>query len=410
MMGMKDEFLMARDWVKNKFDPSLVDEALSLFEINIRLLGGFLSVYALTGDELFRDKARLMGESMLPAFNTGTGLPSGRINLAKRSGSSSGSVLAEWGTLSLEFNQLAHVTNSDSFSQPIKRIAQLVSELDNNDGLFPVHVDASRVKNKRTPQPGVQVHNFQFYTLGAMGDSFYEYLLKSWIQSGRQDEQSRQLYLNSVAGIRNKLVQTSEQNKLTYLADLQYGKLNHKMDHLACFAGGMLALGGHAMDRHEDIQLGASLTTTCHESYDRTTTKLGPEAFRFSSSSEAVAAAGEKHYILRPEVIESYFILWRITKDSKYRKWGWDFAIALEKYCRIASGGYSGIRDVYASVPTHDNVQQSFFLAETLKYLYLLFSDDQFFSLDHWVFNTEAHPLPIGGTIKNPPFVYEIKQ
>ena len=408
-MGMKDEFLMARDWVKNTFDPTLVDEALSLFEINIRLLGGFLSAYALTGDELFRDKARLMGELMLPAFNTETGLPSGRINLAKKWGSASGSVLAEWGTLSLEFNQLARVTNSETFSQPIKRLAQIVAVLDNNDGLFPVHVDV-RVKNKRTPRPGLQEQNFQMYTLGAMGDSFYEYLLKSWIHSGRQDEQSRQLYLNSVVGIRKLLVQTSEQNKLTYLADLQYGQLKHKMDHLACFAGGMLALGGHLMDRPEDIQLGVQLTTTCHESYDRTTTKLGPEAFRFSSSAEAVASQGEKHYILRPEVIESYFILWRVTKDPRYRQWGWEFVLALEKYCRIASGGYSGIRDVYASVPTHDNVQQSFFLAETLKYLYLLFSDDQFFPLDKWTFNTEAHPLPIGGTIKNPPFVYKVAQ
>ncbi len=44
---------------------------------------------------------------------------------------------------------------------------------------------------------------------------------------------------------------------------------------------------------------------------------------------------------------------------------------------------------------SHDDVQQSFFLAETLKYLYLLFSDDSLIPLDKWVFNTEAHPLPV---------------
>ncbi|CAG0895382.1 unnamed protein product [Darwinula stevensoni] len=72
---------------------------------------------------------------------------------------------------------------------------------------------------------------------------------------------------------------------------------------------------------------------------------------------------------------------------------------ALEKHCRVGSG-YSGIKDVYQVPPMHDDVQQSFFLAETLKYLYLLFSDDSLLPLDEWVFNTEAHPLPIRG--RNP--------
>lgn len=57
--------------------------------------------------------------------------------------------------------------------------------------------------------------------------------------------------------------------------------------------------------------------------------------------------------------------------------------------------GYSGIRDVESVPAQRDDVQQSFFIAETLKYLYLLFSDDDVISLDKWVFNTEAHPLPV---------------
>ena len=71
---------------------------------------------------------------------------------------------------------------------------------------------------------------------------------------------------------------------------------------------------------------------------------------------------------------------------------------ALEKNCRVETGGYSGIRNTYQSKGgMKDDVQQSFFLAETLKYLYLLFSDDDLISLDQWVLNTEAHPLPIKG-------------
>lgn len=102
----------------------------------------------------------------------------------------------------------------------------------------------------------------------------------------------------------------------------------------------------------------------------------------------------DKYYILRPEVIEAYFYLWRTTKDPKYRDWAWDAAQAIEKHCRTEFG-YSGIRNVYENHVEHDDVQQSFFFAETLKYLYLIFSDDDVLSLDKYVFNTEAHPFLI---------------
>lgn len=109
--------------------------------------------------------------------------------------------------------------------------------------------------------------------------------------------------------------------------------------------------------------------------------------------------------------------MWRLTHDQKYRDWGWDAIKALEEHCRTDSG-YCGIKNVYLEHPQQDDVQQSFFLAETLKvnwlnvccfsifnlflsvflqYLYLLFSDDSLLPLDEWVFNTEAHPLPVKG-------------
>jgi len=74
----------------------------------------------------------------------------------------------------------------------------------------------------------------------------------------------------------------------------------------------------------------------------------------------------EKYYILRPETFESYFVLWRLTHDQKYRDWGWEAVLALEKHCRTAHG-YCGLRNVYQQEPQKDDVQQSFFLAETLK-------------------------------------------
>ena len=93
--------------------------------------------------------------------------------------------------------------------------------------------------------------------------------------------------------------------------------------------------------------------------------------------------------------------MWRITHDDKYREWAWNAAQAIYKYCRTDSG-YTGIKNVYDVNSPKDDVQQSFLLAETFKYLYLIFSSDDLVSFDQWVFNTEAHPLPILG--KNPAY------
>jgi len=92
--------------------------------------------------------------------------------------------------------------------------------------------------------------------------------------------------------------------------------------------------------------------------------------------------------------VESLFVLWRTTGDNIYREWGWQIFQALKKYCRH-DNGYTGLRDVRRVPPQRDDVQQTFFLAETLKYLYLLFSPNDLIPLDQYVFNTEAHPFPV---------------
>ena len=214
-------------------------------------------------------------------------------------------------------------------------------------------------------------------SIGALGDSFYEYLIKSWIQTNGEDLLARKMYDNSVAAIEKHLVKTLHSG-LTYLAQINFGQLEHKMGHLACFAGGMFAIGGQSLaDSHKRahyLELAANITKTCYESYARTATKIGSEAFYFTETSEAVALNNfEKYYILRPEVIESYFYLWRLTHEQKYRDYAWSAAQAIGRYCRTENG-FSGIRNVSDIHSAKDDVQQSFFLAETLKYLsYLLF-------------------------------------
>ncbi|KLO19007.1 seven-hairpin glycosidase [Schizopora paradoxa] len=102
----------------------------------------------------------------------------------------------------------------------------------------------------------------------------------------------------------------------------------------------------------------------------------------------------QRDYRLRPETIESLFILWRTTGDEVWRELGWRIYLSIEKECRTPSG-YAQMNDVRnASLGLQDSMP-SYFLAETLKYLYLLFSDDSLLPLDKYVLNTEAHPFPI---------------
>ena len=104
----------------------------------------------------------------------------------------------------------------------------------------------------------------------------------------------------------------------------------------------------------------------------------------------------DAHNLLRPETVESLFLLHRITGEKKYQDYGWKIFQAFEKYTKIEGGGYSSIRNVKdVNNPGYRDKMESFFLGETLKYLFLLFSDNEIVPLNKYVFNTEAHPLPI---------------
>ncbi|XP_059368269.1 mannosyl-oligosaccharide 1,2-alpha-mannosidase IA-like [Carassius carassius] len=391
IMEMYDEFEAATEWVERNLDFNMNAE-ISVFEVNIRFVGGLLSAYYLSGKEVFRRKAVELGEKLLPAFKTPTGIPWALLNLKSGIGrnwpwaSGGSSILAEYGTLHLEFMHLSELSGRPDFAEKVMNIRKVLNRLDKPQGLYPNYL------NPNSGQWG-QHH----VSVGGLGDSFYEYLLKAWLMSDKTDEEGKKLYYDALQAIEKNLIRKSS-GGLTYIAEWKGGLLEHKMGHLTCFAGGMIALGadGGPDDKTgHQMELAAEIARTCHESYARTSMKLGPEAFRFDGGVEAIATRqNEKYFILRPEVIETYMYMWRFTHDPKYRQWGWEAVQALEKYCRV-EGGYSGVRDVYANAPNHDDVQQSFYLAETLKYLYLLFSDDDHLPFEHWVFNTEAHPLPV---------------
>ncbi|KAK7896832.1 hypothetical protein WMY93_022157 [Mugilogobius chulae] len=369
ILGLTEEFAEAREWVEKElsFDKN-VD--VNLFETTIRILGGLLSTYHLTKDPLFLEKAKDLGARLMPAFKTPSKIPFS----------------------DLEFRELSRLTQDPQYQDVVNEVMRLVHKLPGkHDGLVPMFINTNT---------GQFSHKGAF-TLGARADSYYEYLLKQWIQGGKVEDDLLEDYLQAVDGVRKHLVRQTGPSRLTFVGELSHSRFSPKMDHLVCFLPGTLALGAHNGLPGAHMELALELIETCHQMYIQMETGLSPEIAHFSlqtgAGADVLVKPADRHNLLRPETVESLFYLYTFTKDPKYRDWGWDILQSFNKYTRVPGGGYTSINNVRDPVnPGPRDKMESFFLGETLKYLYLLFSDDtDLLSLDKVVFNTEAHPLPI---------------
>ena len=390
IMGEVEEFKKCADWVKTNLHFENKGD-VSFFETTIRILGGLLSAYEFSCDlyacdQGLLDKAKDIGDRLSKAFNTPTGLPYATINLQSGRGSTPGwtggsAILAEVGTIQLEFAALSRYTKDKQYDERVMKVLHHLDKQPKPNGLMPLYIDVNSGS-----------FTSQHVSLGAMGDSAFEYLLKVWIHRGMKDDWIKKFYYSSASGIMQHMVKSSKQG-LTYVAEYKSGQAIHKMDHLACFVGGMFILGAPFADKPEEhLKVGKGIGETCYQMYAKMGSGLAPENSDFNSGD---LRAGATYNIQRPETVETFFYLWRATKDPIWREHGFKVLEAFNKCCKIESGGYVGVRDVRSDRPPKDDTQQTFWLAETLKYLYLLFSEDELIPLDKYVFNTEAHPLKV---------------
>ncbi|XP_031734150.1 mannosidase, alpha, class 1B, member 1b isoform X3 [Anarrhichthys ocellatus] len=395
ILGLKKEFEEAKSWVATEltFNKN-VD--VNLFESTIRILGGLLSTYHLTGDTLFLDKAKDIGSRLMPAFNTPSKIPYSDVNIGKGTAHpprwTSDSTVAEVTSIQLEFRELSRLTQEPQYQAAVAEVMNQVHKMDGKlDGLVPMFINTN---NGQFTHQGI-------YTMGARADSYYEYLLKQWIQGGKTENQLLEDYLQAIEGVKKNLLQKSSPNGLTFVGEISHGQFSPKMDHLVCFLPGTLALGAHNGLPADHMDLAKELMETCYQMYIQMETGLSPEIVHFNmhegSTRDIDVKLADRHNLLRPETVESLFYLYRFTRDHKYQDWGWEILQSFNKYTKVSSGGYTSINNVRdPDYPSPRDKMESFFLGETLKYLYLLFSDDpDLISLDQYVFNTEAHPLPI---------------
>lgn len=322
-MGMKDEFWDARDWVRDHlaFDDVSGEDSVhgvSFFETTIRSLGGLLAAYDLSRDEAFLTKADDLGSRLAKAYDTPSGLPHSSINLKDGRANQDVGCLADVGTEQVEFRYLARATGKRHYADKTEKAFDQLRKLQPKDGLLFQDLQDGG---------GNPFFSGDKVSFGAMGDSTYEYMLKIWIQGGRKEGKYREMWDKAMTGMHEQLLHKSKPNGLSYIAD-KYGdsRLDHKMDHLVCFMGGSLALSAYTdplgLDSpraQRDLKAAKAIAYTCYQMYARTKSGLAPEYYQFEGDNDMVVAGRAPFYILRPEAVEAFYYLSRLTGDPIYR-------------------------------------------------------------------------------------------
>ncbi|MBK9438336.1 MAG: glycoside hydrolase family 47 protein [Chloracidobacterium sp.] len=376
LLGFKDEADKTREYIaKNlSFDK---DITVQNFEITIRILGGLLSSYQITNDKRLLALADDLGRRLLPVFESPTGLPYKNVNL--KTGKTSGEISnpAETGTLLIEFGTLAKLTGKQIYYDKAKRALVETYKRRSPIGLVGTNINVETGKWTNTDSH-----------ISAEIDSYYEYLLKAAILFDDQD--CRNMWEDSIAKVHSYLADEgpgmSKPNVQgrEVVADLWYGHADMNTGKrtetttgaLDAFFPGLLALDG-------DLNRARALQDSMFKMWQ--VNGIEPEVYDYKSGK--TVAAG---YPLRPEIVESTYVLYQYTKDPKYLAMGKIMFDDFVKHCRT-DVAYAGLKSTVTKEKT--DYMHSFVLAETFKYFYLLFAPDKTLDLKKIVFNTEAHPI-----------------
>jgi len=334
------------------------------FEINIRLLGGLLSAYEWDGDQRFLDLATDLGNRLLPVFNSPTGMPYVNVNL--KTGKTSGHVNdpAEIGTLIVEFGTLSQLTGNPIYFEKAKRAQVALFERRSAIDLVGTTIDV---------ETGQWVN--KTCHISGMIDSYFEYLLKGALLFN--DDDLKRMWETHIAAINTYLADDSE-------AGLWYGHVNMETgERVATRFGALDAFFPAILTLAGDVERAARLQQSCFAMW--TIHGIEPEQMDYRTREVL-----DPTYVLRPENIESAYYLYRATGDEIYVRMGEAYLTSLIAHCRT-DAGYAALKSVITK--EQDDNMESFFLSETLKYLYLLFAPAETLDFHSVIFTTEAHPL-----------------
>ncbi|KAH9883736.1 amino acid permease [Xylariomycetidae sp. FL2044] len=415
LMNLTSRVAHAREWIANSLTYDQ-DQDVSTFETTIRMLGGLLAAHYLStefpelapladddpgspGEDLYIEKAKDLADRLMSAFDSTSGIPFASVNLGKFEGlpahdEGGASSTAEATTLQLEFKYLAKLTGEKYFWEKAEKAMEVVDDNGVEDGLVPIYIYATDGKFRG--------HNIR---LGSRGDSYYEYLIKQYLQTNKQEPVYLEMWEESLQGVRKHLVTYTEPSGFTIIGERPNGldgDLSPKMDHLVCFMPGTIALGATGglteaeaktqstwtAAKEADMQLARELMQTCWGMYKWMATGLAAEITYFNIANppapesalhsppveldeDADAAwrqdysvrPNDVHNLQRPETVESLFYMWRITGDVRYREWGWEMFKSFMNHTAVADGGgFSSLSNANKIPPVMRDNMESFWL------------------------------------------------
>jgi mannosidase alpha-like ER degradation enhancer 2 len=367
LMGLNGEAKSTREYLAThlSFDK---DIDVQNFEITIRLLGGLLSSYEMTGDKRLLNLAEDLGNRLLPVFNSPTGLPYRYVNL--KTGAVRGNVTnpAEAGTLLIEFGTLARLTHRQIFYDKAKRALVEIYNRRSAIGLVGTWINVETGAWTDTDS----------HISGAI-DSYYEYLLKCAILFDDQD--CRRMWEASLTAINQHL---RDETKGRMKPELWYGHADMNTGKRTTTTYGALdAFFPAVLALSSDLNRAQLLQESSFKMWQKN--DIEPEEIDYQTMG--IKSPG---YPLRPEIIESTYYLYHFTRDPKYLHMGETMWRDFIKYCRT-DAGYAALKSVVTK--EKNDSMQSFLFAETFKYFYLLFAPPHTLNFDKVVFNTEAHPM-----------------
>ena len=367
LMELDDEVATTKQYILNNlsFDK---DIEVQNFEITIRLLGGLLTNYQLTGDKRLLDLAEDLGNRLLPVFNSPTGMPYRYVNLKTGKVSKPISNPAETGTLIIEFGTLSKLTGKPIFFDKAKRALVETYKRRSKIGLVGESINVETGEWTNTDS----------HISGAI-DSYYEYLLKCSLLFG--DGDCKRMWNESISAINKYLADESRKDDELELwyghADMNTGaRRATTYGALDAFFPAVLALSGD-LKRAKLLQDSSFKMWTKHD--------IEPEEFDYVKQE-----VGDASYHLRPEIVESTYYLYQYTKDPKYLQMGKTFFEDFVKHCKTDEA-YASLKSVVTKEKSDS--MHSFLFAETFKYFYLLFSPEKTWNFKKVIFNTEAHPI-----------------
>jgi len=363
LMGLTEEADSTREYIIRtlSFDKDIY---VKTFEVTIRLLGGLLSNYQLTGDARLLQLARDLGDRLIPAFRTPTGFPYVEVNLKTGAVRGSKTNPADIGTLLVEFGTLSMITGNPQYYNYAKNALLNLYESRSDIGLVGEQIDCETGEWTKTDSH-----------VSACIDSYYEYLVKCAFLFNDQD--CAVMWREAQAALQKHIADSVASGLWYGHADMNTGARGKTLyGILDAFMPAVLVLAG-------DMEHAAALQESALKMWQRH--GIAPATFDYI----AMKAESPKSF-LNPEIVESAYYLYQRTQNPRYLEMGKIFWDSLKTYCRT-DAGYSGL----ASVITKEKSDrmESYFLAETMKYFYLLFAPVEVLDFSNVIFNTEAHPI-----------------